>query len=402
MSDLATVHRLQPHLPAPGWPGERAQRAPGLTRSGPGDVLVTRHQRITGDTATVENGAPEPFFVDWLSLYQAHPQELPVIDDGCVMGVDSSGELVWQTNRKARIEGSHETSVSVRCDGHTVWFEGNVSRFGRSNNLFGFDLAECLRRVNDILQKLGLPPFTWGRKFHRPKKTHTANGGLVNTGELEECWTGARITRIDLTANYAAGSIADARAYMEWLGTQQHSARVKVDTYADGETVDWGKGSRRVYAKCYLKSTEMQRRGAPAHLVEYCEEVGTIRFEVTVKSTQLIAMGCQYLGSLDMQQLVLLFEDRRSVMGRAEHTTDDLSELPNQYRRTARDYLAGDDLAGRMSRMTFYRHRKALLAYGLDISVKRNVINFQPKVRVIELRALSAPSWYQFDERKVA
>lgn len=400
MSELATVHRLQPHLPAMGWHGERAQRAPGLTLGGQGDGLVTRHQRFTGEIETVQNDPLEPFFVDWLSLYQSHAEELPVIDDGCVMGVDTSGELVWKTNRKARVEGSHETSVAVRCDGHTVWFEGNVSRFGRTNNLFGFDLAECLRRVNDILVKLGLPPFTWGRKFHRPRKT-TVNGALTNTGELEECWTGARITRIDLTANYSAGSLANARAYMEWLGTQQHSARVKVDTYADGETVDWGRGSKRVYAKCYLKSVEMLRRGAPQHLVEYCEEVGTIRFEVTVKSTQLIAMGCQYLGSLDMEQLILLFEDRRAVMGRAEHSTDDLAELPNQFRRTARDYLAGDDLASRMSKVTFWRHRRALLAYGLDISVKRNVINFQPKVRVIELRALSAPSWYQFEEKRL-
>lgn len=402
MIGLATVHELRPHFPTEGEAGRRAERDAGLTLGREGDGLVTRHQRLTGETKPAENGHREPFFVDWLSLYQSHAEELPVIDDGCVMGVDTTGELVWKTNRKARVEGSHETSVAVRCDGHTVWFEGNVSRFGRTNNLFGFDLAECLRRVNDILAKLGLPPFTWGRKFHRPKKTHTAGGGLVNTGELEECWTGARLTRIDLTANYGAGSLADARAYMEWLATQQHSARVKVDTYADGETVDWGRGSKRIYAKCYLKSAEMLRRGAPPHLVEYCENIGLIRFEVTVKSTQLIAMGCQYLGSLDMEQLVTLFDDRRAVMGRAEHSTDDLAELPNHIRRTARDYLAGDDLAAAMSRATFHRHRSALLKYGLDISVKRNVINFQPKVRVIELRALSAPCWYQFDERKYA
>lgn len=400
MSQLALVPSERP-LNGRAGVGGGDEGADGKSRPAGGDVLVTRHQLLDFEQHTHFAAQLEPFFVDWLSLYQSHPEELPIIDDGTVMGIDSAGELVWKTCRKARVEGSHETSVSIRCDGHTVHFEGNVSRFGRTNNVFGFDLAECLRRVNTILAKLGLPPFTWGRKFHRPKKT-TFNGSLVNTGELEECWTGARITRIDMTANYGAGSLADARAYMEWLATQQHSARVKVGTHADGSTVDWGKGSRRVYSKVYLKSAELIKHGGPAELIQYCDEAGLVRFEVTAKATQLISMGCQYLGSLDMGKLIELFEDRQAVMQRAEHSHDDLEHLPNAFRRTARDYLAGDNLAGRMGASTFRRHRAALLPYGLDIAVPRNVINFQPKVRVIELRPLSAPSWYQFEERRSA
>lgn len=386
-----------PPFPLQGVAGECAQRTPGETLQGVGDVLVTRHQLANfGQTDQVE-----PFFVDWLSIHQSHAEELPVITDGEVLGVDGNGELIWKTSRKRRLEGSFETSVQVKCDGHTVFFEGNMSRFGRSNNVFGFDLAECIRRVNEILAKLGLPPFTWGRKFWRPVKTKHS-GSVGNSGEVKECWTGARVSRIDLTANYGAGSAADARAYMEWLGTQQHSARVKVGTHYDGETVDWGRGSRRVYAKAYLKSAELLKHGAPAELVSYCDEVGLIRFEVTAKATQLIAMGCEYLGSLDMAKLIELFTDRQSVMQRAEHSHDDLAELPGALRRTARDYLAGDDLSRSLSDRTFRRHRSALLPYGLDIAVKRNVINFQPKVRVIELRPLSAPSWYQFGQERLS
>lgn len=400
-----------PPFPLQGIAGECAERTPGETLQGAGDVHVTRHQLLNfeqnpamepvqGTSWLPLSARPEPFFVDWLTLHQTHAEQLPVIHDGEVFGVDANGELVWKTSRKRKLEGSFETSVMVKCDGHTVFFEGNVSRFGRSNNLFGFSLAECIRRVNDILVKLGLPPFTWGRKFYRPVKTKTA-GALGNSGEVKECWTGARISRIDMTLNYAAGSGPDARAYMEWLGSQQHSARVKVGTFADGETVDWGRNSRRVYAKAYLKSTELLKHGAPAELVSYCEHVGVVRFEVTAKSTQLIAMGCEYLGSLDMAKLIELFQDRQAVMQRAEHTHDDLAQLPNALRRTARDYLAGDDLS-RMAGSTFRRHRSALLPYGIDIAVKRNVINFQPKVRVIELRPLSAPSWYQFGQERLS
>ena len=410
-----------------GRPAELATRPPEGVRqpNNGGDVLVTRHQNPTGGTKADQTeglpapvyrlgegqavyfgpDAPEPFFVDWLSLYQDHEHELPVVDAGCVMGVDEHGELVWKTTRAVRIEGSHDSSVNVRCDGHRVSFDGNVSRFGRPSNLFGFSLAECMRRVNELLQTLGLPPFTMGRKYHRSvvkEGCFDNNDRNTRSTEIQEHWTGCRVTRIDLTANYGAGSLSDAHAYMAWLSTQQQSARIKVGTHFDGETVDWGRGSRRVYAKCYLKSSEMARHGAPGELIEFCEHVGLIRFEVTVKSTQLISMGCQYLGSLDMHQLELLFEERRAVMGRAEHTHDDLEQLPNHFRRTARDYLAGDDLAKRLPRNTFWRHRKALLPYGLDIAVKRNVIEFKPRVRVIELRPLTAADLAQFEASRRA
>lgn len=336
-----------------------------------------------------------PFFIDWLSLRQSHTEDLPEINAGVVCGTDVHGEILWRTTRPSIIEGSYETSVQVRCDGHTVSFSGNVSRFGRSDNLFGFDMNACINRVNAILAKLGLPPFTMGQKFYRHVKT--ASGTF-----LKPAWTGCHVTRIDMTANFETGSLSNARAYLEWLATQQGSARIKVGTHGDGETVDWGRGSRAVYAKAYIKSNELRRRNGPQQLIDHCEEVGLVRFEVTVKSTQLHAMGCNYLGGLDMNQLELLFEDRKAVLTRAEHTHDDLEELPNHLRRTARDYLAGDDIRSRLSLATFKRHRKGLVPYGLDIAVKRNVINFKPRVRVIEVRAATAPSWYDFNERLAA
>lgn len=336
-----------------------------------------------------------PFFVDWLSLRQTHDFQLPEVNAGVVAGMDTHGEIIWRTTRPSVIEGSHETSVQVRCDGHTVYFSGNVSRFGRTDNLFGFDLNGCISRVNAILARLGLPPFSMGQKFYR--HVRTANGTF-----LKPAWTGCRLIRIDMTANFETGSLSNARAYLEWLASQQGSARIKVGTHGDGETVDWGRGSRRIYGKAYLKSDELRRHNGPPQLIEHCENVGLVRFELTVKSTQLQSMGCEYLGGLDMYQLELLFEERKAVLTRAEHTHDDLENLPNHFRRTARDYLAGDDVRANLSLASFKRHRKALLQYGLDIAVKRNVINFKPRVRVIEVRAASAPSWYDFNERLVA
>lgn len=351
-------------------------------------MLVTRHKRL-------KNEPQRSFFVDWLSLYQEHVGPLPIVSAGVVWSTDSTGEVKWKCVKASTIEGSFETSVQVRCDGNTVKFDGNVSRFGRPDNVFGYDLDQCVQIVNSILADLGLPPFTKGEKFYRHVKTQS---GLL----LKSAWTGAHLSRIDMTANFETGSLSNARAYLEWLATQQGSARIKVGTHGNGETVDWGRGSRRLYAKAYLKSDELRAHGAGLELIEHCEVVGLVRFELTVKATQLHSMGCNYLGGLDMDQLELLFDERKAVLTRAEHTHDDMQELPNALRRTARDWLAGDDLERRMSLATFKRHRKGLLPYGIDIAVRRNVIDFKPRVRTIEVRPARVPSWYDFGERKAA
>lgn len=337
-----------------------------------------------------------PFFVDWLSIEQQFSGDVPEISEGLVQAVSPEGELQWQSVQHSQIRGSYDTSLRIRSHGGRVQFSGNVSRFGRPDNLFGYSLGECIQRINAITAQLGLPPFTAGEKMYRNVQTRSAT-------LLSPMWTGAKLTRIDLTANYETGSAENARAYLEWLSQQQTSARVKVGTHGGhGETVDWGRGSRRVYAKAYNKAIELLRHDGPARLVQHCNDVGIIRFEVTVKATQLHTMGCNYLGGLDMGQLIELFQDRAAVLTRAEHTHDDLEQLPNHFRRTARDYLAGDDVRSHLSLASWKRHRKALLPYGIDIAVARNVVDFKPRVRVIELAPARVPSWYELGERKAA
>jgi hypothetical protein len=365
-------------------------------------------------------------FIDWISMYQRHEHSLPLIDDGVVQGVDSDGQLVWQTVRGFQFQGSFDTKIMVSCDGNTVKFSGNPSRFGRPDNVFGYDLATCLRRVNLIVGKLGLPPFTAGRRMLRPMRRSSFDFGNVeadqqirqlhlvqpafrqvlrssNEAIVDVEFTGARITRLDLTQNYSLGGPDSARHYLQWLFTQQPSRITKVGTYPDGSTVDWGRGSRRIYSKFYLKFIEMAR-GHLTHspkLVEWATNEGLGRFELSLKSTQLQTMGCQYLGSLDMEQLEAEFEERSKILTRATMDVDGLDDLPNAIRLTARDYLSGADMS-LMPSSTFRRKRASLLPFGIDISVPRNIYQFQPRVRVIELKPAQMPYFYQLDERLAA
>jgi hypothetical protein len=123
-----------------------------------------------------------------------------------------------------------------------------------------------------------------------------------------------------------------------------------------------------------------------------------VRFEGTLRSDALTRFGAAYLGDYEsgwaMGELIRVFNEHAAVGARAERSTDELDELPTRVRGVARDYLAGMDMRARLSKSAFYRHRAALLPFGIDIAV-RNVLPFQPRVRVIELRRAEVPSWYQ-------
>lgn len=366
-------------------------------------MLVTRHFSLTGETFD-RSAAIQPYvdcswypvpptktqlvgFVDWLSVYQRHSGGLPVLCDGAFMRIDKHGVTVNTTLKKLRIEGSHETAVFIRCDGETVWFEGNVSKFGRPDNVFGYSFQQCLLRINGLLSDLGLLPFTDGERFVSNFK-----------GEPRSVWTGAMVTRVDVTQNFATGSKDDAYYFMRYLAGQQAS-RLKTGTHGDGETVDWGRGSRRVYSKAYLKAPELRKHssgvGYMSNLADWCDEVGLVRFETTYKATKLHDIGCHYLGGFDMKQIENDFSQRKEVLSRSSVEVEELTALPKHLLATYRMWQAGDDISSRLSRASMYKHRKALLPYGVDIAVKSTVTQFKARTRVITLGPVAPPDFYE-------
>lgn len=341
-------------------------------------------------------------FCDWLSIYQRHGQGLPVIADGCMVQYDEHGAHEFTVLKKRRIEGSHESAVQVRCDGETVWFEGNVSKFGRQDNVFGFVFSECIQRINSVLSVLGLPPFTKGERVEVSKRNHDDCAEWV--------WTGARITRIDVTHNLAAGSKENAYSFMRHLASQQAS-RQKTGVFGEGETVDFGRGSKYVYAKAYLKGPELlkharklkdpdnsrQRAYDPylEALADWCNSIGLVRFESTYKARYLTQNHIQFLGGFDMNVLLADFAERQSVFTRSTCDVDELTDLEPKLLSVYRMWQAGDDLTVKFKKSAFYKHRSALLPYGVDIATKSNVIKFEPKTRVITLGPVSPPDFYE-------
>jgi Phage replication protein CRI/Phage X family len=346
-------------------------------------------ERSTSWNITSSDLYQEIGFCDWVSIYQQHPQGgLPKYSDGAIVTIDRYGETRNVLLKRERIEGSYESSIMVKCDGHTVEFSGNVSKFNRQDNVFGFSFEDCLNRINAIITNLGLPAFTAGERMVINQK-----------GNPVSIWTGAKLTRLDVTQNFACGSKQDASHFMRFMQMQQ-ADRIKTGTYGDGETVDFGRHSRRLYFKIYVKGPELRKHGSGEYiekLADWADEIGLVRAELTLKPLKLKDLGCSYLGGLNMRVITNEFKAKCEVFTRATADVSDIPALPSAVLGTLRMWENGDDIPSKLSRSTFFRHRAILLPFGIDISVRSSVIKFPVRTRVISLVDAEPPSFYQHE-----
>ena len=162
-------------------------------------------------------------FIDWITIKQNHPDcDLPQVRSGFFVSLDRDwrpGQPIdmhseYQLTKSHVHQGSYDTRILVRCDGSEVYVSGNVGAFGRPDNVFGYDLDTVVSICNQILEEFGLPSFTVGEEYmmevrHKDGSSHN---------ELR--YTGAILTRLDVTANYALGSEDDSARFLAFLSSQ--------------------------------------------------------------------------------------------------------------------------------------------------------------------------------------
>lgn len=326
-------------------------------------------------------------FIDWLTLRQRHPRcDVKPFNDGHVVGLSAEGEILWMADAAKRVEGSFETSVQVRATTSEVSFSGNISRFNRTDNVFGYDWGSSLARVNDLLHDLGIPKFEAGEPMQIGKN-------------YKPEWSGAYATRIDVTRNYGAGSHQDAVHAMLFFGRQSAGVR-KAFTRPDGATVEFGAGSKYVYEKIYLKYLEMLRHSGPCDpsLLAYVRDIGMLRHEVSLKTRFLSQRGLRFIGDISMSKLVAAYQEYAAKVLHEKPLVPPFAEIPDPYQGTVLKWKDGYDLS-RMAKSTYNRHRRFLrVTYGIDISypyderIVRNRIQFVE--RQIAITPVAAPVDY--------
>lgn len=348
-------------------------------------------------------------FCDWLTVYQDHPDGgLPILNDGNVVRFEpdafrqsidfETGEVrpmfdatkaEYCVSRRMEHEGSFETKVSVRCDGRRVELSGNVGRFGRPDNLFGLKVLETIERANQILAVLGLPPFTCVERAGFYARTDSAMK------------PNAVITRVDLTANFSAGSREAAFRVLNWMSGQGTARNSGKNPRNYGNGVTWNEGSKRHYEKLYFKADELGQY-VTDEVKQYCEENGILRYEVSLKARELADRGLQSMvgwagtSKEGTRMENVIYGKFAEVLTRNQVTVTEIQDIPGKLGLIARSYLNGENPyeSIQAGKSTVRRWRSQLMAYGLDIAQPIDVTRLTTRIRVIDLQPVAAPHWY--------
>lgn len=319
-------------------------------------------------------------FVDWITASQHHPEGgLPIITGGLIVHYDASGLPRFERNCSASFTGSYDTAIRIGCDGFRVSLSGNVGRFSRKDNLFNYGWQGTKGACERILSCAGLPIFT----------------GSSGVREHENFKRGAVVSRLDVTANYETGNESQSRAVIRWLAARSIS-RMKRGQAGD-ESV-WWSNTRHMF-KAYIKHIEMAAHGAEKdnQALLWCKERGVVRVEMELKKRLLSDLGLNDWDSLSQEKIEEIFHDQTQILKAVDRSDelDLIDSLPNRSRIYASAWLAGKDLRDMVGQATLYRHAKVLREYGLDILQVRNVNQFPTKVRIVDMKPLAVPDWYE-------
>lgn len=343
----------------------------------------------------------EPF-CDWLTIKQRHALDsLPIVSDGRIISTDSGlTKIEWESLKHKRMHGSHDTSVGIRCDGTEVMLSGNIGRLGRPDNLFNLTFDQTIEKANRIVALYGLPPFTNGEQiFNTNPSSYDRKQGLFTA------WTGATISNIHLTSNFATGSEDDSQRVIDWIDGQSAS-HIKKGRVGSSTAQFGSKGGRKLL-KFYIKHLELMAHSKNAvtrelvktsNVYRYAATAGVVRAELELHRLMLRDLAMRYLGDISMPKLASIFEQNLEILDRVkvDASSLDVASLPAAVRLTAEAYLRGSNLRAMLSQATWYRHAKVLREYGLDIAEPHNVKAFPIKLsnRAIEIKELQAPEWY--------
>jgi len=270
-------------------------------------------------------------FIDWITISQIHAGEsLPIIAGGAVVFYDGFGIPRYERASPSRFAGSYETSYALKCDGSFVSLSGNIGRLSRRDNLFNLGWGETVEKCNRIMLAKELPAFT-------------PSGFSSDFTESR----GAKVSRLDITANFACGSESQARALIRWLAEKSVS-RMKKGRAGD-ESV-WFVNTRHML-KAYIKHIEMEKHGMSKDdpVYQYCKENGVVRVEVELKRRLLQSEGLDKIENITQEKLETIFDQETEIFKRVDRSDepDILDALPSRFRMTAAAWLAGLDFNAR-------------------------------------------------------
>lgn len=305
---------------------------------------------------------------DWLSFRHDFAFEAPTknIQTGKTLKLKQDGSIEWEKQDFTSIRcPSSDTSIRVKCDGRHLWFQGNIGRFQQADNVTGLNVIQCFEKASTLLRGL------------YPQIDLRLLGSIQREGSISQY--GTVLTRLDLASNFETDSYLQLSQVLSARKIGQKIPRV--GKYGPV----WGYDSKRSQywkAKLYDKRAEQDGKRTP-----YTNET-LARFEIQLGSEYLRQNNLNYLAKWgeNMKTENIIYGKFANQILNEQATVEDWSEFPPSLRQHAIMWRDGINPRSYLKQAMYYRVRKNLLAYGLDISSPCNVMTLTQKIKTIELR----------------
>ena len=326
--------------------------------------------------------------IDWVTMKIPCNHDGNVCD-GVVAKVNREGDTEWLSMSWLPVVGSHDATIAVRSvTESTLEISGNPAKWLQGHNLFGIN--DLKRLVWLFFQKLVKIP-------ELNLKPTLQQMAWIKEGNYT-------VSRVDINETWLLNNRKDVLA---WIASAGQKMRLKHRGAGQfkGDTLYWGKGSKRWFLKCYSKGDEINNKKSnfpealrTPEMLEYADR--SLRFEMTLKSNFLreAMLHMPMNWSDDTVKILLIDALRKLEMSNNMRLSDDV--LANMRTRLVTTYLAwygGADMKQLLPPRTFYKYRKELQQYDIDIGILRDVEQEDSKViplmRVLEAEPAGIPDW---------
>ncbi|MFC1848430.1 phage/plasmid replication protein, II/X family [Chloroflexota bacterium] len=308
--------------------------------------------------------------LDWYSGLIGYDAE--ALKLGRLYEVSPDGEVMYSTERWVKAKGSYEASVQVKRDSSTpamrlaaerlglmvsptvLQVSGNPVKFLQGHNAFGPSVSSLGTVIQAFARALPLDI--------RPIDSE-------NT-----LWPALHRSRVDITVMVDLGSDRNVHDWLRHAATDTRSRHGIPDRdqrgLTAGDTVYWGKHSRRWTMKAYCKFCELKAHPCPDMemqrlLREFVE--GQLRLELTLRRPEL-----KNRGTLD-EGLVWEYFERIGIGVMKMDVRSEKPKLKAAVENVLDLWLSGADVRARLPQATFYRYRRMIVEeVGVDISLDRH------------------------------
>ena len=299
--------------------------------------------------------------IDWISV--VIPLRHTPIESGSIMSVLPDGSVEWSAPKRHQVEGSYSSKFTIKSQGtkdesgraEEIFIDGNPSKFLQGHNVFGgCDLKGLLLGVFRFLYTQELVEFD-----------------IIDAVASIDA---GHIKRIDITDSIEFQNKVQVRSYIKQLSQTSHTRTGR--PMQKNWTLMYNTGAKRWTLKVYSKGDEIRKKTlSEAHpdrefLVNEANRL--CRVELQIRSLELKRIGLDRVYNHTYEKILETYQRYVGLIKmstKIQLTSNELQTLSRVHRQTYFAWKEGIDVAGEMTRPTFYRHRAAINDLGVDISI---------------------------------